>query len=218
MTTHSPFGGLAAPSTPTNPDRAFGRRLRADLVAALAPDIDLPERNADMTDLDSGANRANTAAQLSGGRGLVPYLAVHDAAAAIDWYRAVFGAVELTRFVASDGKVGHCELSIDGNALMVADEYPDYQAVSPRTVGGTPVKLNLNVPDVDAVFTRAVEHGATARREPSDQAYGERSGAFADPFGHEWMVQTTVATPTNAEIEEAMDGEFTIVEPEDPRD
>lgn len=216
MSADPPFDQLAAASTPTEPDAGFRRRLRADLVAALAPEIALPERSTDMTETDD--NRGDPAADPAGGRGLVPYLTVDDASAAIDWYRTVFGAVELHRFVDPDGKVGHCELVIGGSSLMLADEYPDYQAVSPRRVGGTPVKLNLNVADVDAVFARAVEHGATARREPADQPYGERAAAFADPFGHEWMVQTTVSAPSTAEIEEAMGGGFRIVEPEDPQD
>ena len=125
---------------------------------------------------------------------LTPYICVHDAAAAIDWYRFVFDAVELVRYVGDDGRIGHGELDVAGAMLMLADEYPEVGAVSARTVGATSVTLNLQVPDVDAVWERALVNGADPDRPPETQPYGHRSCVFADPFGHRWMVQTRLST------------------------
>ncbi|MEO6570963.1 MAG: hypothetical protein ABIO83_05395, partial [Ilumatobacteraceae bacterium] len=96
--------------------------------------------------------------------------------------------------------------------VMVSDEYPDFDALSPRTIGGSPIRLNLNVPDVDRVWRIALEQGAVGEREPTDQAYGERSCGFVDPFGHRWLVATTISHPTNAEIQAAMGDSFEIIE------
>jgi PhnB protein len=96
---------------------------------------------------------------------------------------------------------------------MLSDEYPDFDAVSPRTLGGTPVALHLVVPDVDATWVVAIEHGAVGRRPPEDQPYGDRAATFIDPFGHRWMVSTPIGTPTAREIDDASDG-FTVITPD----
>lgn len=125
---------------------------------------------------------------------LTPYICVHDAAAAIDWYQFVFDAVELVRYVGDDGRIGHGELRVGDAMLMIADEYPEVGVVSARTIGATSVTLNLQVADVDAVWERALVNGADAERPPETQPYGHRSCVFADPFGHRWMVQTKLST------------------------
>ncbi len=143
--------------------------------------------------------------------GLSPYITVADADAAIAWYREVFGARELVRYVDGDGRIGHCQLLLGDSLLMLSDEFPGAGAVSPPTLGGTPVKLHLDVADVDATWERALARGAEAQQPPDDQPHGHRGAAFADPFGHQWMVQTRIAEPTDREIEAAMGGMFTIV-------
>ena len=208
----SAFDALRHDDQPVAPDRAFTEQLRARLTAELAPTVQLPERNPTMTTQET-TTPSTAAAEPSPAGGLVPYISVHDAAAAIDWYRAVLGAVEEVRYVGDDGRIGHCQLVIGGSMLMLADEYPDYGSVSPRTIGGTPVKLHLNVDDVDAVWELALANGAEGQRPPEDQPYGERSCSFGDPFGHQWMVQTTIADLTTAEIDAAMDG-FTVSDPD----
>ena len=216
------FDSLRHDDRPTAPDRRFGERLRAQLTAALTPEIELPERTHAMTDATtapsttnpSTTNPSTTAPTTSATSSLVPYVCVHDAAAAMDWYRLVFEATELVRYVGDDGRIGHGELDLGGATLMLADEYPDFGALSPRTIGGTPVKLNLQVPDVDAVWERALANGADAQRPPETQPYGHRSCAFGDPFGHQWMVQTEVSTPTDAEIEAGFGGAFEVVAPD----
>jgi uncharacterized glyoxalase superfamily protein PhnB len=116
------------------------------------------------------------------------YLRVHDTAAAIDFYRRVFGAEELFRLVEPNGRVGHAEIKIGGTTLMLSDEYPEYDIKGPRTLGGTSFSIHLHVDDCDALIARAVAAGATLVREAADHFYGERSGTVRDPFGHEWLL------------------------------
>lgn len=123
---------------------------------------------------------------------LTPYLCVEGAAAAIAFYGEVFGARERMRMPGPGDTIGHAELEIGDSVLMLADEFPEMEFRSPRSVGGTPVTLSLYVEDVDDVFERAVAAGATAVRAVENQFYGDRSGQFDDPFGHRWSVATHV--------------------------
>lgn len=123
---------------------------------------------------------------------LIPYLIVDDASAAIDFYCSVLGASERMRLAGPDGKVGHAELDLGDSMIMLADEHPETGARGPRTVGGTPVTLHAYVADVDDVFARAIDAGATALRQLENQFYGDRSGQFEDPFGHRWNVASHV--------------------------
>jgi PhnB protein len=135
---------------------------------------------------------------------VTPYLVVDGASAAIDFYREVLGATERMRMPAPDDKVGHAELEIGDSLLMLADEYPDMEALAPKTVGGTPVTLHVYVEDADAVFDRAVEAGAKSLRPVEDKFYGDRSGEFEDPFGHRWSVATHVEDVPPDEMEKRM--------------
>ena len=90
------------------------------------------------------------------------------------------------------GKIGHAELEIGDSVVMLADEFPEMDARSPKAVGGTPVGMSVYVEDVDAVFDRAVRAGARPVRPVEDQFYGDRLGQFEDPFGHRWSVATHV--------------------------
>lgn len=119
---------------------------------------------------------------------LSPYLAVPRATEAIDWYRDVLGAVETTRFVGDDGRVGHCELVIAGSVIMLADEFPEIGVNGPGFYGGTSVMLHLELADVDYTYQRAVESGAEGQRGPQDQGHGNRNATIVDPFGHRWML------------------------------
>ena len=121
---------------------------------------------------------------------LTPYLIVKEAAKAIAFYEKAFGATEIFRLAEPSGKIGHAELRIGGSRLMLAEEYPDFGALSPPSVGGSPVTLHLDVADVDAVVERATSAGATVLRPVKDEFYGHRTGMVADPFGHKWQVAT----------------------------
>ncbi len=119
-----------------------------------------------------------------------PYLIVSGAARAIEFYKQAFGATEIMRLAAPDGKVGHAEIKIGDSPIMLADEHPEMGARSPQSIGGSAVFILLYFEDVDAVFNRAVAAGAKALRPVQDQFYGDRSGTIADPFGHTWTIAT----------------------------
>ena len=121
-----------------------------------------------------------------------PYLAIRGAADAIDFYVEVLGAEERGRMAQPDGKIAHAELALGDSVIMLSDEMPEWGNTSPQTVGGSPVTISVYVEDVDAVFDRAMEKGATAISKVEDQFYGDRSGQFEDPFGHKWSVASHV--------------------------
>jgi PhnB protein len=123
---------------------------------------------------------------------VIPYLIVEGASAAIDFYSLVLGATEHMRMDGPDGKIGHAEIGIGDSVVMLADEYPEMSARGPRSFGGSPVSLMVYVEDVDGVFARAIEAGAKELRPVENQFYGDRLGAFEDPFGHQWNVATHV--------------------------
>jgi PhnB protein len=124
-----------------------------------------------------------------GYRTVTPYLIVKGGAEALDFYARAFGAVERLR-IDGGGKIGHAEITIGDSCVMLADEHPEIGALSPTTVGGTPITLHLYVEDVDALVARAVAAGATVIRPVADQFYGDRVGGVADPFGHRWFIAT----------------------------
>lgn len=99
------------------------------------------------------------------------------------------------------GKIGHAELNLGDSVIMLADEHPEMGFLSPKSIGGTPVTIHLYVEDVDMVFRRAIDEGATAERELENQFYGDRSGQFTDPFGHRWSVATHVEDVPADEME-----------------
>jgi len=121
---------------------------------------------------------------------VTPYLIVRGGAAAIEYYIKAFGAVELFRFPAPDGKVGHAEIKIGDSPIMLADEYPEMGYKGPQSIGGSSVSLMIYVEDVDTVFERAVSEGATAKEKVQDKFYGDRMGTVIDPFGHIWHLAT----------------------------
>jgi PhnB protein len=119
-----------------------------------------------------------------------PYLIVHGAARAIEFYKKAFGAVELFRMPQPDGRVGHAEIKIGDSPIMLADEFPEMGARSPQSLGGSPVSILLYVEDVDAVFNRAIAVGAKVLKPVENKFYGDRSGGVEDPFGHQWHIAT----------------------------
>jgi PhnB protein len=119
-----------------------------------------------------------------------PYLIVKEAAKAIEFYRAAFGAEELMRFAEPGGKVAHAEIKIGDSPIMLADEYPDMGFRGPQSLGGSSVCILLYVQDVDQRFARAVSAGATVLKAVKDEFYGDRTGTLTDPFGHVWTLAT----------------------------
>ncbi len=130
-----------------------------------------------------------------------PYLRVHSAAEAIDFYARAFGAQEQFRLTEPGGRIGHAEVKIGPTTVMLADEYPERGIHGPRSLGGTTFSIHLHVNDVDRAFAQAVGAGATIVRALQDQFYGERSGTLRDPFGHEWLLGGHIETVTPEEMQ-----------------
>ncbi|MEM7122477.1 MAG: VOC family protein [Pseudomonadota bacterium] len=147
---------------------------------------------------------------MSSSPALSPYLAVKDAAAAMDFYQRALGATERFRLTGASGAVSHAEMAVNGAVFMLADEHPDFGALSPHTIGGSPIKLHLTVDDVDAAATRAEEAGATVLRAPKDEFYGERVAQIADPYGYTWFLARQIEDVSPDEMQrrwsEAMNG------------
>lgn len=137
---------------------------------------------------------------------IAPHIVVKDAAAAIDFYKAAFGAEEMFRLAASDGRIVHASLGVCDGVVMLCDDFPEFfggKSRSPAALGTTTVTIHLHVPDVDAAWARAVAAGCTVMQPLADQFWGDRYGKLADPFGHEWSLATTIATPSPEEMQAA---------------
>ncbi|SDT23974.1 VOC family protein [Jiangella sp. DSM 45060] len=127
-------------------------------------------------------------------RRVTPCLVVRGAARALEFYADVFGATERLRFPGPGGSVAHAEIVIGDSVLIVEDASPMMGTEPPPEGGlpGSPAFLFVYVEDVDAVVARAVEKGATLKRAPENQFYGDRDGYVVDPFGHGWTIATHV--------------------------
>ena len=79
-------------------------------------------------------------------------------------------------------------MSIEGERFGVVNENPEAFNLSPETLGGTSVRVNLVVEDPDATALQAIASGATEIFAVADQPYGMRQGRVADPFGHHWLI------------------------------
>lgn len=136
---------------------------------------------------------------------LTPYLIVRGAASALDFYTRAFGAEETMRLTDPAGRIGHAHMTIGDSAFMLADEHPEFGAVGPVSLGGTPVTLHLEVADPDASAARAVEAGATLLRPVEDQFHGNRAGMVADPFGHKWSLSAQTEEVSSEELQRRYD-------------
>ncbi|MDA8429097.1 MAG: VOC family protein [Geobacteraceae bacterium] len=131
---------------------------------------------------------------------VTPYLVIKNASKAMEFYAEAFGATELTRLTTPDGGVMHAEIRIGDSPVMLSDECPDWNALSPLTIGGTSVSLVLYVQDADAVVKRSVAAGATLLMPVADQFWGDRMGTILDPFGHKWSIATHTEDVSAEEI------------------
>jgi len=123
---------------------------------------------------------------------LTPYLYVKGAERAMDFYARAFGAREIFHLGGDGGRVMHAELRVGDSVLMLCDEDPSRGMNAPSGTERRPASVMVYLPDVDEVFARAVENGATALRPPADMFWGDRFCSLRDPFGHEWSVATHV--------------------------
>ncbi|MFG1805665.1 VOC family protein [Streptomyces sp. NPDC049040] len=117
---------------------------------------------------------------------LTPHLVVRDVVRAAEWYVQALGAQERDRIPLPGGKVLTIELAFGDSTVKIADEFPDHGIVSPLTLGGTYGALQIATDDVDTLWKRALDAGATVFHPLQDTFWGERHGQVIDPFGHRW--------------------------------
>jgi len=135
---------------------------------------------------------------------VTPHLVCAGAADAIDFYKRAFGAVEMMRLPAPDGKLAHGAIQIGDSVVMLMDEFLDQGAAGPRKLGGSPVWIHLYVDDADAFVARATAAGAKVMMPVADMFWGDRYGQLEDPFGHRWSVATHKRDLSPQEIQAAM--------------
>jgi PhnB protein len=137
----------------------------------------------------------------------IPHLIVNDGLAALKFYQEVFGAAEGDTMMAPDGKrIMHGEIVLDGHKLFVSDEFSAAEGGSckmPQTLGGTCVRITLNVDNADALVERAVSRGAQVLMPVQDMFWGARYGKIVDPFGHEWGINQKQRELSKEETEAA---------------
>jgi PhnB protein len=123
---------------------------------------------------------------------ITPVLTVVDAEAAVTFYKRSFGAREVFRNTYPDGWIV-AEMAVGDARFRVAEEAPEADNLSPQTLKGTTVRINLLIDDPEASVARAVANGAVEVAPVADQSYGLRQGRIADPFGHHWLIGRPLA-------------------------
>lgn len=183
MSTDHTFEALAAPpeSTAQEPRAAFAADLRARLLRASVPIV--PAVRAAVPAVPPAA-RGGTAPMT---QTITPYLCVHDAPAALDWYRTHFRA-SVSNVIEWEGRIGHAELEFGGAVFYLSDEAHELGVYAPPSLGeGSSASFVVLVAAVDEFIERAVGGGAVLER-PVQEAHGTRNGWLKDPFGHRWNV------------------------------
>jgi PhnB protein len=134
---------------------------------------------------------------------VTPYIICKGAAKALEFYAAAFGAKEIARHEMG-GVIGHAEFQIGNSRMMLADEFPQMGAVSPKTLGGTPSGFCIYLANVDDAVAKAVAAGCTVERPLQNQFYGDRSATLIDPFGHKWTLATHIEDVSPEEMQKRM--------------
>lgn len=135
---------------------------------------------------------------------VTPHLVCDGAAAAIEFYKNAFGAVECVRLAGPNGKIMHALIRIGDSPVMLVDEMPEWGSLGPKTLKGSPVMLHLYVDDADAFVARAVQAGAKVTMPLENMFWGDRYGKLEDPYGHSWSVATHVRDVGPDEMRQAM--------------
>jgi uncharacterized glyoxalase superfamily protein PhnB len=182
----TPFAQIAA-ELRALPRENFKARLKADLI-----------RRATMT-----GEAVTTAVEPQ--PTVIPRLCFKDTRRAIEFYQRIFGAKEIMRLVDPDQKIGIAQIQIGNARILLSDEYPEFGAISPETLGGSTVKIKLMVSDVDATAQRALAAGAKMVKPVQDEFYGERVGQIADPFGYTWIIATHKEDMSTGEMQRRLD-------------
>jgi len=133
---------------------------------------------------------------------IIPYLTLSDATAAMEFYKKAFAAEVRDLHHAQDGKrVMHATLIINGGVVMLCDEFPELMGgesqKNPLSLGGSGVSIQVECPDVDVVWQRAISAGGKVEMPLADQFWGDRYGVLSDPFGHRWALFTHKPVPAD---------------------
>jgi uncharacterized glyoxalase superfamily protein PhnB len=156
--------------------------------------------------------KANSRTKVSpipkGYHSVTPGLAVRNAAEALDFYKKAFSAKEKMRMPGPDGKIMHAEIVIGDSHIMLGEEMPEMNHLSPQALNGTPVNLYVYVKNVDKAFDQAVKAGATVTMPVMDAFWGDRHGALKDPFGHSWGLATRKRNLSAKELKKAAETWF----------
>lgn len=139
----------------------------------------------------------------AGMHSITPHLVCAGAAEAIEFYKKAFNAQELGRVPGPQGKLMHAMIKIGDSAVMLVDEYPEWDTLGPKARNGSSVTLHLYVQDADSQFNQAVSAGCTVRMPLNDMFWGDRYGIVQDPFGHLWSIATHVRDVSPQEIQAA---------------
>jgi uncharacterized glyoxalase superfamily protein PhnB len=135
---------------------------------------------------------------------VTPHIIVDGAAAAIEFYKKAFGAIERMRMPGKEGRLMHASILIGDSTVMLVDEMPEWKTMGPKALNGTPVTIHLYVSDADETFASALAAGATVKMPLADMFWGDRYGVVVDPFGHEWAIATQTRIVTPGEMVEGM--------------
>ncbi len=125
-----------------------------------------------------------------------PYLVVDGAARLMDFVKRTFNAAENARMDGPQGRISHAEMKIGDSIIMLSDSTPEYKAM--------PAMLYVYVEDVDAVYQKALQAGATSVSEPKNQFYGDRSAGVKDPLGNHWGIATHIEEVSPEEMQRRM--------------
>ena len=139
----------------------------------------------------------------NGSHSVTPHLICAGAAEAIAFYVKAFGAVEMMRMPGTKGRLMHACIRIGDSNVMLVDEMPEWGALSPTSLKGSPVTMHLYVDDTDAAMAKAVAAGATVSMPAADMFWGDRYGKVIDPFGHHWSIATHLRDVTSEEMQKA---------------
>lgn len=135
---------------------------------------------------------------------ITPHLICAGAADAIEFYKKAFNAEEGGRLPGPDGRIMHAMIRIAGSPVMLVDEMPEWGALGPKSLKGSPVTIHIYVENVDAFAAQAVAAGAKITMPIADMFWGDRYGKLEDPFGHHWSVATHQREVSPEEMQEAM--------------
>jgi uncharacterized glyoxalase superfamily protein PhnB len=132
---------------------------------------------------------------------ITPHIVCRDAKKAIEFYQKAFGAESVRTLSMPDGSVMHAELKIGDSIVMLGEEAPKWNVLSPLSLGNCTAVIHLFTDDVDSAFQRAVSAGCTAMMPVMDQFWGDRYGQVVDPFGHRWSIATHKEDLSDEEIQ-----------------